>query len=309
MMMNSILQSIYASTALALAQASPATVQLASIIVEGSHVTATSNAFDTAFAKDRAGVCGKATFTELAQQPATTTVVRLAADWVDVINSADDAAYVRFVTERGPVLRDGPERWLELRSNLRGIQLCGVKSAQPDRVEVWAFEPSLDSYSLMQFKPGAKPADKIQFEGLWGTDAAPPGAILPAKLALPALITAVEARAAVRAANDEFSGAILLAKNGRILFQKAYGLADRAHRKPNRLDTQFRFGSMGKMFTAVAVMQLVEKGKLGLDAPIGRYLTGYSNKDIRTNVTLGNLLSHTGGTGDIFGPEFDAHKA
>jgi CubicO group peptidase (beta-lactamase class C family) len=66
---------------------------------------------------------------------------------------------------------------------------------------------------------------------------------------------------------------------------------------------------MGKMFTAVAIMQLVEKGKIDLNAPIGRYLTNYPNQDIATKVTVAHLLSHTGGTGDIFGPEFDSHKA
>jgi D-alanyl-D-alanine carboxypeptidase len=123
------------------------------------------------------------------------------------------------------------------------------------------------------------------------------------------LVEAIDARAASRAAKDQFSGAILLAQGGRVLFQKAYGLADRALRKPNTLDTQFRFGSMGKMFTAVAIMQLVEQGKIDLQAPIGRYLTNYPNQDIATKVTVAHLLSHTGGTGNIFGPDFDRRKA
>jgi D-alanyl-D-alanine carboxypeptidase len=256
-----------------------------------------------------ADVCGEAAPAAGSQRPSTAAVVRLAKDWVDKINSADDAAYVRFVEERGPVLLDGPERWLELRDILRGIQLCGVKSAEGDAVELWIFDPNFDSYGIMRFKPGATEADKTEFLFLSGTDAVPPGAVRPAKLALPALIEAIDARAASRAAKDQFSGAILVAQSGRVLFQKAYGLADRAHRKPNRLDTQFRFGSMGKMFTAVAIMQLVENGKIDLEAPIGRYLTDYPNGDIAAKVTVANLLSHTGGTGDIFGPDFDRRKA
>jgi CubicO group peptidase (beta-lactamase class C family) len=256
-----------------------------------------------------ADVCGEATPTEAGQRSSTAAVVRLAKDWVDKINSPDDAAYVRFVEERGPVLLDGPERWLELRDFLRGMKLCGVKSAEADAVELWVLDPNFDSYGIWRFKPGATEADKTEFMGGSYTDAIPPGAVRPAKLALPALIHAIDARAASRAAEDRFSGAILLAKNGRVLFQKAYGLADRAQRKPNRLDTQFRFGSMGKMFTAVAIMQLVEKGRIDLQAPIGRYLTDYPNQDIATKVTVANLLSHSGGTGDIFGPDFDRRKA
>ncbi|HYD39012.1 MAG TPA: serine hydrolase domain-containing protein [Allosphingosinicella sp.] len=256
-----------------------------------------------------ADVCGEATATDGSQLPSTAAVVRLTKDWVDTINSADDAAYVRFVQERGPVLLDGPERWLELRDFLRGMKPCGVKSAKADAVELWVFDPNLDSYGIWRFKPGATEADKTEFIGGSFTDEIPPGTVRTAKLALPALIEAVDERAASRAARDQFSGAILLAQDGRVQFQKAYGLADRAQGKPNRIDTQFRFGSMGKMFTAVAIMQLVERGKVDLEAPIGRYLADYPNRDIAAGVTVANLLSHTGGTGNIFGPDFDRRKA
>ena len=256
-----------------------------------------------------AEVCGEVTPADGSQLPSTAAVVRLVTDWVDTINSADDAAYVRFVKERGPVLLDGPERWLELRDFLRGMKLCGVKSAKADAVELWVFDPSMDSYGFWRFKPGATEADKTEFMGGSHTDEVPPGAVRPAKLALPALIKAVETRAAAQAAKDQFSGAILVARRGRVLLQKAYGLADRARAKPNTLDTQFRFGSMGKMFTAVSIMQLAEKGKIDLEAPIGRYLPDYPNKDVSSKVTVANLLTHTGGTGDIFGPEFDRRKA
>jgi CubicO group peptidase (beta-lactamase class C family) len=213
------------------------------------------------------------------------------------------------VEERGPVLGNGPEWWLAMRDFLRGMQLCGVRSASADAVELWVFDPNLDSYGIWRFRPGAAEADKAEFLGGSHIDAVPPGAVRPARLALPALVEAIDARAASRTANDQFSGAILLAQGGRVLFQRAYGLADRTQRRPNSLDTQFRFGSMGKMFTAVAIMQLVERGRIDLEAPIARYLPNYPNQDLATRVTVANLLSHTGGTGDIFGPEFDRRKA
>lgn len=282
--------------------------RLTSALICASIATATAAAAATA-SPPAADVCGTVRPTDASQLPSTAAVVRLVEDWVDKINSPDDAAYVRFVQERGPVLLDGPERWLELRDFLRGMKLCGVKSAKADSVELWVFDPKLDSHGLWRFKPGATEADKTEFMGGSYTDEVPPGAVRPAKLALPALIEAIEARAASRAAEDQFSGAILVAQRGRVLFQKAYGLADRANRKPNSLDTQFRFGSMGKMFTAVAIMQLVEKGKIDLEAPIGRYLADYPNQDTATKVTVAHLLSHTGGTGDIFGPDFNRNKA
>jgi CubicO group peptidase (beta-lactamase class C family) len=67
-------------------------------------------------------------------------------------------------------------------------------------------------------------------------------------------------------------------------------------------------GSMNKMFTAVALLQLVQAGKVGLDDPIGKYLPGYPNAAIASQVTVRELLTHTGGTGDIFGPEFNKNR-
>src|SRR5690349_9914535 len=67
-------------------------------------------------------------------------------------------------------------------------------------------------------------------------------------------------------------------------------------------------GSMNKMFTATAILQLVQAGKIKLDDPLGKYLPDYPNKDVATKVTIHHLLTHTGGTGDIFGPEYQAHR-
>jgi len=245
-------------------------------------------------------VCGVSAPVDGSQLPSTAAVVRLAHDWVEAINSADDATYVRFSKERGPAMPNGMEP-LPLRDFLRGMEPCGVKSATADAVELWVFDPNQDSWGTWKFKPGATEAGKIAFTGGSYTDAFPPGVAPPAKLALPALIKSVDERAASRAAKDQFSGAILLAQDGRVRFQKAYGLADRALRKPNTVDTQFRFGSMGKMFTAVSIMQLVEKGKIDLQAPIGRYLKNYPNQDIATKVTVAHLLSHTGGPATFLG--------
>jgi CubicO group peptidase (beta-lactamase class C family) len=100
----------------------------------------------------------------------------------------------------------------------------------------------------------------------------------------------------------------MVARNGKTIFSGAYGLADRVKKSPNTLSTRFRIGSMNKMFTATAVLQLVQAGKIKLEDPLGRYLPDYPNQEIATKVTIHQLLTHTGGTGDFFGPEFDAHR-
>lgn len=106
---------------------------------------------------------------------------------------------------------------------------------------------------------------------------------------------------------DKFAGDVLIAKDGRAILAQAYGLADREHRIPNALRTRFGMASVAKMFTAVATLQLVEAGKVKLDDPVGKYLTDYPNQEVASKVTIRDLLNHTGGTGDIFGPEFSSH--
>jgi CubicO group peptidase (beta-lactamase class C family) len=121
-------------------------------------------------------------------------------------------------------------------------------------------------------------------------------------------IAALKAELQQKAKDGRFSGAVLVAKGSKPVFEAAYGYADREKKVSNTADTKFRFGSMGKMFTAVAVMQLVESGRIKLADPIAKYLPDYPNKEVAA-VTIHQLLTHTGGTGDIFGPEFDAHRA
>ena len=120
-------------------------------------------------------------------------------------------------------------------------------------------------------------------------------------------ISALKSELETRTAADRFSGTVLIAKHGKPIFHAAYGYANREQKIPNTLNTKIRFGSMGKMFTAVAVLQLVQAGTVRLDDPLSNYLPDYPNRDVAA-VTIHQLLTHTGGTGDIFGPEFDAHR-
>lgn len=110
------------------------------------------------------------------------------------------------------------------------------------------------------------------------------------------------------ATGDRFAGAVLVARSGEVIFNGAYGLADREDEIPNTPATRFRIGSMNKMFTAVAVLQLVQAGRIALHDPLGTYLADYPNRELASKVTIHHLLTHTGGTGDIFGPQFDSRR-
>jgi CubicO group peptidase (beta-lactamase class C family) len=92
---------------------------------------------------------------------------------------------------------------------------------------------------------------------------------------------------------QNFSGVVLVARDGRILFEKAYGLANREHDVPNKIDTKFRLGSVTKQFTAMAIMILVERGKLRITDPICNYVQDCPEQ--WKEITLKNLLTHTSG--------------
>jgi len=97
--------------------------------------------------------------------------------------------------------------------------------------------------------------------------------------------------------DDNFSGVILVAKDFVPFASKATGYADRAHGAPNATITPFNIGSVTKVFTAVAIGELVDQGKVSLDDPLTKYLPTYP-KPIGNQITVAMLLGHTAGTGD-----------
>jgi D-alanyl-D-alanine carboxypeptidase len=123
--------------------------------------------------------------------------------------------------------------------------------------------------------------------------------------ALPTLVAELVARIEDLASQDQFSGALLIAQEGESLFKGAYGLANRSSDTPNQVDTKFNLGSMNKMFTAIAILQLVEQGKLSVDDKIIEHLPDYANQEAANKVTIHQLLTHTSGMGNVFTDKYD----
>ena len=213
--------------------------------------------------------------------------------------AANDVLLNVFRTSRGdPTTRKPADVTVDLSSLAGGtvrLRLAEVDNQGPLRVGVDAirFEPTSPGDAIeFPETPEASSAIHLVLHRMTESDA------------LAALID----RAENRLAADEFSGAALVARNGDVLLERAWGLAVREAATPNSTETKFRIGSMNKMFTSVATLQLVEAGELALDEPIGTYLPDYPSEAVRSKVTIRHLLSHTGGTGDIFGPQFDARR-
>jgi CubicO group peptidase (beta-lactamase class C family) len=104
---------------------------------------------------------------------------------------------------------------------------------------------------------------------------------------------------------EAFSGTVLVARNGTIVYTAARGIAERNDSVPVRLESKFNLGSMNKMFTAVTVASLVEDGTLRFDDPVSKYLggKGWTKADL-SKVTIAHLLTHTSGFGSYFNEEY-----
>jgi len=107
-------------------------------------------------------------------------------------------------------------------------------------------------------------------------------------------IQALEAFFTDRSGRDGLNGAILIARNGKPIYRKYIGLADREAGRPVDADTEFELASIGKLFTATAVLQLVERGRIRLDAPFASYFPDFPYPAI----TVRQLLSHSSGLSD-----------
>lgn len=234
--------------------------------------------------------------TEVAANPA-----RQALDaWLEAFNSGERAQLEAF-RERWNSKMD-VDRMLEFRNETSGFRLVRYEASEPGIARALLQERESDTVARMEMvvKPDEPTLLKIR-----AID--PPDDLRVARLSQQAAIEALVAKADEQAAKDAFAGVILVAQGDELLLQRAWGQADRIAGTPVSMDTKFRIGSMNKMFTAVATLQLVEAGKLSLDGTVGQYLPEYPNADV-AKVTIRQLLTHCGGTGDIFGPEFDKQR-
>ena len=120
----------------------------------------------------------------------------------------------------------------------------------------------------------------------------------------PADFASIDSLISVRAAEDAFSGVVAVARNGRVVYERAAGIANRATAAPMRLDTQLQIASITKLFTQIAILQLEEAGKLSLTDTVGKFLPDYPNRTVRSKVTVDQLLHHRSGVGSFWNPEF-----
>ncbi len=224
--------------------------------------------------------------------------------WLNAFNSGDSAAYGKFVRKNWPSGVKFLDNDRQFRQMTGGFDLRKVDaSATATKFVALLQERASDQFAQVTVDVGA--GNPHHITGLLLRAIPRPAEFVLPHMSMDNLVAAVRDKLQRQTAAGRFAGAVLIAKDGRPVFAQAYGLANREHKIPNTLQTRFRIGSMNKMFTAVATLQLAQAGKLRLDNPLEKYLPDYPNKDLATKVTIHQLLTHTGGT---FGKGFAAHR-
>ena len=180
-----------------------------------------------------------------------------------------------------------------------GYRVAEVLDSKPDLLRVLAVTNKTDAWFNLSLRLDKNQADKIA--GFGGGPAAPPESALPKDLSDAAIANAINSSADTLEKNGQFSGILMIARGDKPIFTKAEGYADHAGKTPFTPSSQFTIGSMGKMFTATAIGQLVDQGKLSYDDVVGKFFPEYANKTVREKVTVGMLLSHTAGLKDFLG--------
>jgi D-alanyl-D-alanine carboxypeptidase len=230
---------------------------------------------------------------------------KILGDFLVAFNSGDAAQVTAFNSRHGRQ-PDSAQWLLDYREMSGEFTLLRVLESEPLKIVALVQEQETERPLRVELtaKGGDTPTmDKL---GLQGTELPPD--LAPPRLPQQEALRSLTERVDQLAKQDRFAGVVLIARGDQIVLQRAWGKANRETNIANTLETQFRLGSQNKMFTSVATLQLVEAGKLSLREPLIKYLPDYPNKELAGKVTIHHLLTHTGGTGDIFGPQFDAKR-
>ncbi len=235
---------------------------------------------------------------------------KLIQDYITALNSGEEATMraflennvspealkVRPVAPRLAIMLDLYGRW-------QSATIHNVTEATDTTTTALITTKSGDWFAFTMFHDRTEPAMMLGI-GIEDVDA-PPALDLP-PLALGQLLTEMAKSLDTRSKADDFSGVVLVARDGKPVFFKAYGFADAGLKAPNKLDTKFNLGSINKKFTEMGIEMLIAQGKVSYTDTLGKFLPDYPNMEAASKVTVGHLLKMQGGIGDFFGEAFEA---
>jgi CubicO group peptidase (beta-lactamase class C family) len=245
----------------------------------------------------------------LSAQDAATAAERQGRAFIETISTGDLTKVRRFVEANfaDNLLSMPMEQHLNFAAGQydrsRGFDFVSVQDTAPNAVTLLLKNKLTDSYAAIAFMVEDKAPFKIK-----GIGNRPPKAPVSAAAGKPlnnaAISKEMDTFLKRLADADVFSGAVLLAKDGVPVYKGVVGTANKDYGVPNKIDTKFNLGSMNKMFTAVSIAQLVEKGKLSFDDTLSKYIPDFPDAESAKKIQIKHLLSHTAGLGPYFSKRY-----
>ena len=237
-----------------------------------------------------------------AQTPSAAAEQRV-KEIIQLINTGDRKAARDYINQnytaaaaKGEALEENLDLISQLYDLTRGVELQSIKEPKPYSVSVPVSARLTGQWRELSIELEAEPPHRVKgFD--WATRPTPANKQPAKRLSEQEIVRELDAFMRKLSDADDFSGAVLLAKDGRILFDKAYGEANKDFGAPNRTDTKFNLASLNKMFTSVAIAQLVEQGKLSYDDPLSKFMPGFPSKEAAEKIKIKHLLTHTSGLG------------
>jgi len=261
-----------------------------------------------ATAQPSAAQAGSPASPPAATLPAT-ALGRLAQQLLDVVEAGDSSAIRWFVDQhlgrdvRGRTPTQMAALLVKLHRQSNGLR---VERAMMAQSALRMMTRSSDGKHMlgMELEPEVGDTTRIASITMVAMDPAmmggPPKPWAEGQLDDARIAAIVRAKVKEAADSDRFSGVVLVAHGDDVLVHDVYGFADREKNRPNTKETPFATYSMGKMFTSVAIAQLVSQGKLSWDDTLAKVLPSYPNKDAAKRITIRQLLTHTAGVPDPF---------
>ncbi len=234
------------------------------------------------------------------------------AAFLTALESGDHETYIKQNFSKGFLNAFPLERHLDFFREMQvlngGFTVGSVEESSDYRIVVLAKAKKRDAWRRLDMAVEPEPPYRVAAFGV--EDAASPDeeAQVPEVESQSEALKYIRETLEEKARADEFSGAVLVAKDGEVLFRRAYGEASKEFSVPNGPDTKFNLGSINKFFTSLAIAQLLEKGRVGLDDPIGKYLPdlpdGWGEK-----ITVRHLLTMRSGLGHYWNEEWESKFA
>ncbi len=235
-------------------------------------------------------------------------LTELISTFIDVYNSGDSVEYKNWFINSG---LNKTEIENAVKSNLNAYGYIGkVKIRKTNivsstKVEAWVQTFAYDSWWKFSVVTDSTQNFKYRIIQPAGFNES---FIQKGKLSENEIISGVDSYCKRLADSNVFAGNVFIALKDRVIYSKSFG--NNPQGAPNNFEQQFGLASLGKMFTAVNILQLIEQEQICLDSTVATYLPQYKNKVIAKEVTIRHLLTHTSGMGDFFeSPDYQKNAA